>query len=129
MITIIESLVGEVATGGKDEKPAVPGDFSVSSIYPNPFNPATTIEFISQVNALVTLTVYDLLGRELDTIFDQYVRPGRHKVSWRAKNIPSGIYFLRMEAVDPSRGSREGRVPEGQMGDSFAETRKVIVLR
>lgn len=79
--------------------------------YPNPFNPSTTIEFSIARSSAVTLTVYDLLGRELETILNEPVDAGRHQVEWNPSNIPSGIYFVTMQA----RGS--------------AETRKVMVLR
>lgn len=89
----------------------LPVEFALHQPYPNPFNPSTTIELSMPTNGLFTLTVYDLLGREVETILNQYVDSGDHTVQWNASNIPSGIYFVRMEAGD------------------FAQTRKVMVLR
>lgn len=121
MIATIESLAGEVSTGGQVEKPSVAAAFSIASIYPNPFNPVTTIEFISQRNALVTLAVTDLAGRKMETIFHQDVGPGRHEVQWNARNVPSGIYFVRMDARDSSDGTAGAR--------RFTETRKAVLLK
>lgn len=97
----------------------VPEGFSLSQPYPNPFNPTTTIEFSVPQSGLITLQVYDLLGREIETILHQHMDAGHHKVQWNARNIPSGIYFVRMQVSDPSAGSAQG----------FTQVKKVTVLR
>ncbi len=70
--------------------------------YPNPFNPATTIEYSVAAEGRVTLRVYDLAGRVVRTLVDETVKPGEHAVIWNGTNdsgerAASGVYFLRME--------------------------------
>lgn len=93
--------------------------FSFDQPFPNPFNPTTTIGFSIPQAGLVTLTVYDLLGRGMETILNRHVDAGRHKVLWDASNVRSGIYFVRMKAGDPSTSSGQG----------FTQTRKMVLLR
>lgn len=77
--------------------------------YPNPLNPTTTIEFSIPQNGWGTLTVYDLLGREVTTLVDSpegsgsplrsdWQEAGQHSVEWNASNVPSGIYFVKMKS-------------------------------
>ena len=73
------------------------GDFSLAQNYPNPFNPLTTIQFNLPEYTLVVLTIYDLLGREIDVLINEIKSPGLHKIQWDASHVASGIYFYRLE--------------------------------
>ncbi|MFA6234995.1 MAG: T9SS type A sorting domain-containing protein, partial [Bacteroidota bacterium] len=64
---------------------------------PNPFNPATTIEFTIPQDERVKITVFDALGREVEILIDEVHSAGTHSVVFDAKQLPSGIYFYRME--------------------------------
>jgi hypothetical protein len=64
--------------------------------YPNPFNPSTTIRYELPHAAQVTLTIYDLLGREVAALVDDYTQSGSHEVVWDAGSFPSGIYFAQL---------------------------------
>lgn len=71
--------------------------------YPNPFNGTTVIEFEIPVAGNVTLKIYDLLGREVATVVEQPLKPGRHQASWTGTNnlsqkVASGLYFYRLHA-------------------------------
>lgn len=66
--------------------------------YPNPFNPATTIRFAVPVGQHVRLVMYDMLGREVATLVDGPRQPGLHTVRFDATDLPSGVYFYRLEA-------------------------------
>ena len=66
--------------------------------YPNPFNPTTTITYSLPKNSFVTLTIYDLLGREVATLVNEEKHSGTYKVTWNAQNKPSGIYFYKITA-------------------------------
>lgn len=80
-------------------KPEVmPVSYILEQNYPNPFNPSTTITYGVPEESFVTLKVYDLLGREISTLVEKNVKPGNYKVTWNAGNMPSGIYFYRMQA-------------------------------
>ena len=72
-------------------------DFSLSQNYPNPFNPVTGISFSLPHAVSIKISVYDVLGKEVDVIFSGYMREGKHEVSWNGTNFPSGIYFYRLE--------------------------------
>ncbi|MFQ6676475.1 MAG: T9SS type A sorting domain-containing protein, partial [Fidelibacterota bacterium] len=81
-----------------EDSRSLPEQFALLKVYPNPFNPATTIEFSVPRGGLVTLTVYDLLGREVETILSERMDAGYHAVQWNAGDVSSGIYVVTMEA-------------------------------
>ncbi len=68
--------------------------------YPNPFNPATTINYTLKETSFVKLTVYDRLGREVKTLIDENQNAGTHTVEFNGSNLPSGIYFYRIKTND-----------------------------
>jgi hypothetical protein len=79
----------------------IPAEFSLDQNYPNPFNPdgaGTTIEYSVAEPGPVTITVFDLTGKEVGRLVDEVVGVGRHSVNWRAGAAPSGIYVVRMQA-------------------------------
>lgn len=67
--------------------------------YPNPFNPSTTIEFESPEATVVTIRVYDLLGRKVATLLDGKVQPGVHRVVWDASGLSGGVYLCRFQSA------------------------------
>jgi len=71
-------------------------EYSLSQNYPNPFNPSTTIRYTLPHNARVKLIIYDLLGREIETLVNEEQSAGWKEVEWNAKNISSGIYFFKL---------------------------------
>gem|GEM_PF-3660247 len=73
-------------------------DYRLFQNYPNPFNPATTISFGLPYPQKVILKIYDVLGKEVTTLFDDYLSAGKHSLEWNAGNLPSGVYFFRIEA-------------------------------
>jgi uncharacterized protein (DUF362 family) len=74
-----------------------PSEFQLCSNFPNPFNPSTMIVFYVPRNARVTLKVYDVTGRALETLVQGDVPAGEHRLHWSAQGLASGIYFCRME--------------------------------
>jgi hypothetical protein len=87
-----------------DEK--APQHFYLSQNYPNPFNPTTTIEYnIPVVGAygntplrMISLKIFDILGREVTTLVNEEKPAGKYKVEFNAANLPSGVYFYRLTA-------------------------------
>ena len=71
-------------------------DYNINTIYPNPFNPLTTISFSIPQSGMVSLKVYDITGRVTTTLKDEYMNVGYYDISWDASNYPSGIYFVKM---------------------------------
>jgi hypothetical protein len=75
----------------------LPSYYSLS-IFPNPFNPSTTISFSLPHSQRATISVYDLTGRRVSTLADEIMSAGEHTVTFDASGLPSGIYFTRMTA-------------------------------
>jgi hypothetical protein len=73
-----------------------PIEFSLKQNYPNPFNPSTTIEFTVQHSSEVSLTIYDILGREVSTLLKDWMGFGNYKFQWNAEGLTSGVYFCRL---------------------------------
>jgi photosystem II stability/assembly factor-like uncharacterized protein len=90
---------------------SVPDKFSLSQNYPNPFNPTTIIRFKIKDSRFVTLKVYNILGKEIESLVNEKQSPGIYEVKWNGANYPSGIYFYRL-----------------QVGD-YTETKKMILVK
>ncbi len=73
-----------------------PSQFQLCSNFPNPFNPSTKIVFYLPRAEFVTLTVYDITGREIETIIKGEVPAGEHRLQWSAQGLASGVYLCRM---------------------------------
>lgn len=81
-----------------DNPTVLPYSTFIQPNYPNPFNTSTTIEFGLSMDAFVTIDIYDLLGRKVETIVSENQPAGLHKVTWNANDKPSGIYFYKIQA-------------------------------
>jgi len=84
----------------ENEVMVIPSEFSLSQNYPNPFNPITMIKYSIPRISRVSLKVYDLLGRELATLFEGTHTAGSYTVSFNGSDLSSGVYFYRLEAKD-----------------------------
>jgi photosystem II stability/assembly factor-like uncharacterized protein len=78
----------------------IPVDYSLYQNYPNPFNPTTNIKFSIPKAAFVTLAVYDMLGREIQTLVNENLSPATYEVKWDAAKFSSGIYFYKLLTSD-----------------------------
>lgn len=90
--------LSEMITGVEDQRKNLPTKFSLQQNYPNPFNPSTIISYLLPVNGFVNLKVYDVLGRRVETLVSERENAGSHAVTFNAANLPSGVYFYRLEA-------------------------------
>jgi photosystem II stability/assembly factor-like uncharacterized protein len=99
------------STGVEEGNKSIPSGNSLSQNYPNPFNPSTNISFKLTKLSFVSLKIFDLLGREVATIVSEQLSTGNHVRQWNAMNMPSGVYFYRLQS------------------DSFTETKKLILLK
>jgi hypothetical protein len=79
---------------------SVPDKFKLYQNYPNPFNPYTTIEFDIIKRGNVRIVLYDILGKEVKTIVNEVVEPGKYRVTYSAENLASGLYFYKMTSGD-----------------------------
>jgi hypothetical protein len=78
--------------------------------YPNPFNPVTTIQYRIAKTQLVSLRVFDLLGRDVATLVNEVKEPGTYSVQWDATGLATGVYLYQL---------RTG---------NFADTRRLVLL-
>lgn len=83
-----------------EPQPAIaPREFALNAAYPNPFNPVTTIPYTLAERSEVSLRMFDILGREVAVLASGTQDAGAYRVHWRAADLPSGLYFCRLEAV------------------------------
>jgi len=91
---------GNLSTG------IIPSEFALKQNYPNPFNPVTNLEFGISDLGFVSLKVYDLIGKEVATLVNEKLNPGKYKVEFDGSGLPSGIYYYRLnvgEFMDTKR--------------------------
>ena len=74
----------------------IPNFFGINNIYPNPFNPTTTIRYGLNQNAIIQISIYDINGRLITTLINEFQIAGYHSITWDASSYSSGIYFLKM---------------------------------
>jgi hypothetical protein len=96
---------------GAGEGPEVPGEFALKQNYPNPFNPSTRISFDVPRREMVSLKVFDLLGREVGTLANREFEAGSYSITWNAANVSAGVYFYRLQA------------------GAFSDVKKLVLLR
>lgn len=90
----------ESTTSVRELSPAMPAAFALEQNYPNPFNPSTEIQFSLPQKTHVTLTIFDLLGREVTTLVFEELSAGSHSERWHAVGFPSGVYFYTLTASE-----------------------------
>ena len=96
---------------GQSDNGLNPKEYSLSNNYPNPFNPATKIEFALPEPGLTKLIIYDLLGKEIARLIDRQMEAGSHRITWNASKYASGIYFYRLTT------------------GKYSETKKMLLLK
>jgi hypothetical protein len=109
--TAIVTLDTTVTAAELNPESSVPKIFSLSQNYPNPFNPSTNISFNLPTKSFVSLKVFDLIGREVATIISEEMSAGNHTKQWNAADMPSGVYFYRLQTR------------------TCTETKKLVLLR
>ncbi len=92
-------VIGTNPIGLQNISSEVPGSFSLSQNYPNPFNPVTRINFQLHKSGFVNLTIFDMLGREVETIVNENLNAGTYNADWNAVNQSSGVYFYKLQAA------------------------------
>ena len=114
----------DIPSGAEKPKPKLPTTFKLEQNYPNPFNPTTKIKYSipraylqNQSFYKVTLTVYDVLGKEIAVLVNKQQRAGSYEVEFNARNLPSGIYFYKIKAN--TQGGSAG----------FTNVKKLVLLK
>ncbi|MBI3787126.1 MAG: fibronectin type III domain-containing protein, partial [Ignavibacteriales bacterium] len=91
-----------IATSVELTENGIPTTFYLSQNYPNPFNPSTKFEIHIANLGMVTLKIYNVLGNEIATLMNGDFVPGIYRVTWKADNLPSGMYFYRLNVLSKS---------------------------
>ena len=97
-------------------KTVIPSAFTLHQSYPNPFNPVTTLRYDLPTDALITLSIYDMLGREISQLVNTTQKAGFKSVQWDAKDsmgrpVSAGVYLYQIEAGE------------------FVQTKKMVLLK
>lgn len=109
--TINFYMTGVGVIGIEPNGNSIPQAFSLGQNYPNPFNPSTTISVDVPRTTMVKLSVYDMLGKEIEVLVNTELKAGKYKALWNASNYSSGIYFYRIQTSE------------------FTDTRKMILVK
>ncbi|MBT7618897.1 MAG: T9SS type A sorting domain-containing protein, partial [Calditrichaeota bacterium] len=98
-IVVPVTLTLDMESGFGQDAGEFPVEFGLSSVYPNPFNSKTTIQFGVDKAVPTTLKVFDLTGRVVKVLYDGTPTVGWHSIAWDGADIPSGIYVLQLESA------------------------------
>ncbi len=109
----ISFVVGEQLNVNKK---SIPGQFSLKNPYPNPFNPVTTLSYNLPEDAMVNITIYDMMGRQVKTLVNGSQTAGYKSIQWNATNsagqpVSAGIYLYQIQAGE------------------FRQTKKMVLLK
>jgi hypothetical protein len=113
-----ESFTTGSGIDGMKESSTIPVSYMLYQNYPNPFNPTTTIKFALPTQSQVTVTIYDILGREVKELVNDRLQAGYYHVTWDATRFASGVYFYRIEAQSLSGDKK-----------SFIEVKKLMLVK
>jgi hypothetical protein len=97
--------------GVDEDEDGIPAQFALEQNYPNPFNPSTKITYTLPTASHVTLSVYDILGREISMLVNEKKEAGLHEVKFDGTGLSSGVYFYRLTA------------------GTFVQARKLLLLK
>ena len=115
--TFIDKNSVIVSSGFTDfEMKPIPSKFALNQNYPNPFNPLTTINYDLPKDALVNISIFDVMGREVKTLVREIKQAGYHTINWDSKDnndraVSAGIYFYQIQTKD------------------FIRTKKMVLLK
>ncbi len=108
---VIYNLTEGQTIGINNNNNNIPEKYSLRQNYPNPFNPTTNIRYELPNSGFVKLVVYDMLGREVESIVNEKQSAGTYEVTFNGMNLPSGMYFYKIQS------------------ENFSETKKMILIK
>ena len=94
------NIASQESVGVKDTTDIVPNKYTLFQNYPNPFNPVTNIKYSIAVRRLVQLKIYNLLGKEVETLVNEQQNAGEYTAVFNASSLSSVIYFYKLTAGD-----------------------------
>jgi len=108
---ILKTTNGGVTFVEDEEIDEVPTEYKLSNNFPDPFNPSTKLRYSVPQSSQIQIKIFDILGNEIETLVNEEKPIGTYEIVWYAENLPSGVYFYRLQAGD------------------FVEIKKMILLR
>lgn len=103
-------------TGNQSNTPI---EYKLKQNYPNPYNPTTNIEFSIPIDGFITLEIYDVAGRKIDYLINEFKKRGSYIVSFNVSDLPSGVYFYRLMVGDP----------ESSSGQIFVDVKRMVLIK
>lgn len=110
-IDSVNFSLNAISVGIKQINSAIPTECKLYQNYPNPFNPNTIIKFKIKDSRFTALKIFDILGKEVETLVNEKLNQGKYEVNWDGANYPSGIYFYTLRAGE------------------FTETKKMLLIK
>ena len=95
----------------------LPNEYNLFNPYPNPFNPVTIIKYVTPEAGQISISIYDIHGREVAKLYNGTQIPGSHLLTWDASEYSSGIYFVTMLAQ------------KGKQADAYVNTQKLMLIK
>jgi hypothetical protein len=111
-------LVVSIVTSVRERENGIPGAYQLYQNFPNPFNPTTVINYDIAANSRVRMVLINILGQEIARMVDQEQSAGRYAATIDASNLPSGVYFYRLQVF-----------PASPMQQPMETTRKLVVMK
>ena len=108
---VIEAPRWEATVGIKKSGNEIPVVYRLYQNYPNPFNPTTIINFDIVNSGVVKIVLYDILGKEVQTLVNDKFEPGKYNFTFNAGNLASGVYFYRIST------------------DKFTDVKKLLLIK
>jgi hypothetical protein len=87
---------------GISEQSEIPSSFSLSQNYPNPFNAQTSIMYSLPEVVVAEIAIYNIMGQKVAVLLNGVQQAGEQTTIWNAKDMPSGVYFARLQAGEKS---------------------------
>jgi len=110
-------LYGDTSlTGVNQISSNIPDNFSLSQNYPNPFNPTTNIKFQIAKSSNVKLTIYDVIGKEVEILVDKKLEAGGYQADFDGTNLPSGVYYYQLTV-------------NSEQLTKYTETKKMVLIK
>ncbi|MCX6162210.1 MAG: YCF48-related protein [Ignavibacteriae bacterium] len=103
--------IGSTITSIGINNEILPNSFMLSQNYPNPFNPTTNISYSISSPGVVSIKIYNMLGKEINEIVNEFNAAGNYSIKFDGSDLPSGLYFYKMSV------------------NNFTETRKMILIK
>lgn len=114
-VLVDDLSLGNITSVETNEK--ISDDFLLYQNYPNPFNPSTIVSFSNPEKSKIKIEIYNAIGQFIKVLSNKEYNSGKHELMWNAENLPSGVYFVRIEAKS-AESSR-----------TFLNIKKAILMR